>query len=97
MTAWLRILALIYQRAEQADDLLLPGGGCVKFAPHLGEPVIDPRPEVGQILAHRVEHTRVLFPESTDLCSHLGHVAICATSQDSRGRRVLFTAAYSPV
>src|SRR5262249_58471310 len=88
---WLRILAPVHHRVQQADDLLLPRGGRVKLvahpsesAAHFGKPVIDLRPQVRRILAHRVEHARVLFPESPDLRTHLGHVAI--RRQPARGR-----------
>jgi hypothetical protein len=70
---------------RRSTILLLPGCGFVEPAAHLGEPCIDVRPEVGQVLAHRVEHVRVLLPELADLRAHLVHVAVRAAGQHPRG------------
>jgi hypothetical protein len=70
------------QGVQQADDALLPGGRCVELAPNFDESSIDMRPQVGNVLAHRAVHSRVLLTEIADLRAHIRDIAVRATGQD---------------
>src|SRR6266536_6510764 len=61
------ILGSAYQRVQQAGDLLLPGGGCVKLAPHLGETVAH----LGKPASTRDRSTDLLAasPQPEPLCA----------------------------
>src|ERR1700730_18077478 len=90
------LVALGDERAQQFRDLLLAGGGRVELATHLGEPTLDRgepgvevRAEVGQVLAHRVEAGRRSLTEVADLAADLLDIAVGSPSEHASGGRVL--------
>lgn len=89
---------------KHTHDLLLSGSGGVKPSTHLSEPIVDPGgpvrsplPEVGQILAQRMEHARVLLAEIPNLAPNLGDVAVGATSLHASGCRILLAVTHALV
>lgn len=93
----LRLVALLVTLSDdgvqQVDDLLLAGGSGVEFAAHLGEPVLYPVAEVGEVLAGRVEAGRGGLAEVPDLAANLANVAVGPAGQHASGCRVLLAVA----
>lgn len=87
--AGLLVVVLADQRVEQVHDLLLTGCCGVELAAYLGEPVVGPPPEVGQVVAHGVEAGRGGLAEVPDLPADLSDVAVSSAGQYAGGCGVL--------
>src|SRR5262249_681371 len=98
---WLRILAPVHQRVQQADDLLLPRGGRVKLVAHPSESAAHSaspsstcdRRSGGYSRIALI--TRVFFSRDPLLCALVWVRRGRAASEDSGGCRVLLAAAHS--